>query len=285
MSIVFCKKCGKNIPNDSDFCPHCGQSIEKVNIKTGDLASDNKNNTDNEIGTKRKIIGIAIAVIILLLLGIGIHHYKQEQTNSSSEVSTQTEKDTTEKRGDSDTGSNIIVDQNSLPLLWSAHIKDNVNAIPMVEEKNLDDLYFKIPSGDHITLSENRNIIVEGEPSVKYRISVINMEKEYPKELAQFSKKQVSEFADEFISIYHRNRSMANFMRGEITRFNKNNVYMLSLEAFVPDTNDIRYKTSFYIMYHDGICYAVEINEGMREYDITLANVASYAFLDNIRYR
>ena len=141
---MFCKKCGKNIPNDSDFCPHCGQSIEKVNIKTGDLASDNKSNTDNEIGTKRKIIGIAIAVIISLVLGIGIHHYKQEQTHSSSEVSTQTEKDATEKRGDSDTGSNRTVDQFSMPLLWSANIKDGVNAIPMGEEKNLDDLYFKV---------------------------------------------------------------------------------------------------------------------------------------------
>ena len=282
---MVCEKCRKIIPNDSDFCPHCGKKQEKTYTEKEYVVNDNNKNISSELSTKRKIIGIAITVIILLVLGIGIHHYKQEQTNPSDKVSTQTENVTTEKSSNSNTGKDIIVDHHSIALLWSKHIKETVNAIPMGEEKNLGDVFLKIPQEAHVTLSENKKIIVEAEPSIKYGVNIVNMQKEYPKELSQFSIKQVTDFANEFMYIYHRDRALADFLKGEVTVYNKNKVYMLRLEAFVPDAYDIRYKTSFYVMYHEGICYAVEINEGMKEHDNTLAYPVSYAFLDNIRYR
>ena len=75
---MYCKNCGKEIPNDSRFCQHCGSS-QSNNDKTqlerdcGKSASDNYmsnyGNIINVLSKSKKLIGIyAIWVIINIIL-------------------------------------------------------------------------------------------------------------------------------------------------------------------------------------------------------------------------
>ena len=31
---MICKQCNNNVPNDSDYCPFCGNVVEKETIQT-----------------------------------------------------------------------------------------------------------------------------------------------------------------------------------------------------------------------------------------------------------
>ena len=41
---MYCKSCGKEIPDDATFCPHCGASITQVNPSQNAQPQTNENN-------------------------------------------------------------------------------------------------------------------------------------------------------------------------------------------------------------------------------------------------
>lgn len=61
---MFCKRCGKELTNDANFCPHCG---EAVNEKTAFGA-------DNHVEDDRKSKLIA-ALLGIFLGGWGAHNF------------------------------------------------------------------------------------------------------------------------------------------------------------------------------------------------------------------
>jgi len=68
---MFCKKCGKPISKDSDFCPSCGTSIERGGSRQTLLSKTNAKNTAIAVTTYAKI---AIVVVAIALLAIGAFH-------------------------------------------------------------------------------------------------------------------------------------------------------------------------------------------------------------------
>lgn len=63
---MFCKKCGKEIPDDAQFCQFCGQSLnEKIQTSQSEPKSQ------------------GIALILCLLLGmVGIHDFYLERNGA-----------------------------------------------------------------------------------------------------------------------------------------------------------------------------------------------------------
>lgn len=57
---MFCKKCGKEIPNDSIFCSYCGF---KVIINTDEQTTSNK---IQEVGKKMESIGKTLTIFVTL---------------------------------------------------------------------------------------------------------------------------------------------------------------------------------------------------------------------------
>ncbi len=84
---MFCKKCGKEIPDDSRFCPYCAE-------KAGDEKKSKSNST---------IVIACVAVIVALLVVIAFMAGKlsdkkgENDTTTSSQTSSLTEKSTTAK--------------------------------------------------------------------------------------------------------------------------------------------------------------------------------------------
>ncbi len=57
---MFCRKCGKEIPDDSEFCPKCGMSVgkeisEQVNTQEDTVVADTANSTPNETTVANEI--------------------------------------------------------------------------------------------------------------------------------------------------------------------------------------------------------------------------------------
>ena len=57
---MFCKKCGKEIPDDSLFCNYCGF---KLIINTDKQITSNK---IQEVGKKMQLIGIILTIFITI---------------------------------------------------------------------------------------------------------------------------------------------------------------------------------------------------------------------------
>lgn len=57
---MYCSKCGKEIPDESDFCSYCGADLQ--------MKKDN-NEEENSI-TENIICGIAIVVCVLAIIGL-----------------------------------------------------------------------------------------------------------------------------------------------------------------------------------------------------------------------
>lgn len=67
---MFCQKCGKELPNDSAFCPYCGAH---TNISSGNSSFGYYANKINEESRKYNvwaIVGFAVAVFSFFLPGI-----------------------------------------------------------------------------------------------------------------------------------------------------------------------------------------------------------------------
>lgn len=68
--IMECKYCGKEIPDDSTFCPDCGKPIN--NIKSSYKGLKFKNLSLKSLSLKSILVIIAIGIWMLVLQNLGI---------------------------------------------------------------------------------------------------------------------------------------------------------------------------------------------------------------------
>jgi len=74
---MFCEKCGKEISNDSKFCPNCGQSIKSYCNNTqpkenANIMSPNQTQYVSITSNKSKITAIILCLLGFLCIG-GLH--------------------------------------------------------------------------------------------------------------------------------------------------------------------------------------------------------------------
>lgn len=71
--MSFCKKCGKELPENAEFCPACG---EKINVSaeenTASASQTSKKNTDPNVSDKSRAVA---ALLAFFVGGLGIHHF------------------------------------------------------------------------------------------------------------------------------------------------------------------------------------------------------------------
>lgn len=76
---MYCQKCGKEIPNDSNLCPYCGASL--------------KNQTENKPPKKKKgcLFGCLGFIIIIILFGViaSCSNNSSNNTSTTSQVQEQ----------------------------------------------------------------------------------------------------------------------------------------------------------------------------------------------------
>ena len=69
---MFCKKCGKEIPNNAKFCTHCGNKTEPVQP----VVPEKNVPVQQEVKPARKkktaLVIIIVVVAVLALIGVGI---------------------------------------------------------------------------------------------------------------------------------------------------------------------------------------------------------------------
>lgn len=65
---MICEKCKKDIPDDSDFCPHCGEvphgEVKKTKVRTSEVEVF-VDEVDEEIARRKKAIPLYIGLIVL----------------------------------------------------------------------------------------------------------------------------------------------------------------------------------------------------------------------------
>ena len=65
---MYCQKCGKTIPDDSQFCPYCGDvpygEVKKTKVRTSEVEVF-VDEVDEEIARRKKSIPLYIGLIIL----------------------------------------------------------------------------------------------------------------------------------------------------------------------------------------------------------------------------
>ena len=89
---MFCEKCGAKIPDDTQFCPECGQKVSNVSKAKSTFTSSNVNSLDsladkwNGFTTGKKIISIIVLCCIgLLIIGL-IGSVLSPDANTSSDT-------------------------------------------------------------------------------------------------------------------------------------------------------------------------------------------------------
>ena len=75
---MYCQKCGKEIPNDSNLCPYCGVSL--------------KNQTENKPPKKKKgcLFGCLGFIIIIILFGVIASCSNNSSNNTSNNTTSST---------------------------------------------------------------------------------------------------------------------------------------------------------------------------------------------------
>ena len=76
---MFCARCGKQIEDDSTFCPFCGQQVDAPVISTGPAVKASsvisqgikKSSALQGILSNKKVWGIALAFVAILGVGVG----------------------------------------------------------------------------------------------------------------------------------------------------------------------------------------------------------------------
>ena len=58
-SCMYCKNCGKEIEDDSSFCPYCGSSVNKKIVVESKATKGDKGNSENCFGA----IGFVVSVV------------------------------------------------------------------------------------------------------------------------------------------------------------------------------------------------------------------------------
>ena len=94
---MYCKKCGNQIPDDANNCPHCGTAVnEVVDEKPVKKKKKGKNKT-------AKIIGIVLAILLIpILLVVFLDDGESSDAGDSS-------KETTTKKKAYSIGENVVI--------------------------------------------------------------------------------------------------------------------------------------------------------------------------------
>ncbi len=65
---MYCQKCGKTIPDDSQFCPYCGDvpygEVKKTKVRTSEVEVF-VDEVDEEIARRKKAVPLYIGLIVL----------------------------------------------------------------------------------------------------------------------------------------------------------------------------------------------------------------------------
>lgn len=80
--MIYCKKCGKKIPDDSQFCQHCGEKLEYEKIEYESNTALKEKNTGAIVGFIFAFIPYFtfIGFIISLSSLISAKNYKEQRT-------------------------------------------------------------------------------------------------------------------------------------------------------------------------------------------------------------
>ena len=66
---MFCKKCGKEIADDTKFCPSCGTQL--------DVVENSEIKTDGNVSSKSRLAALLFGALLfgIFLGGIGVHNF------------------------------------------------------------------------------------------------------------------------------------------------------------------------------------------------------------------
>lgn len=94
MALIYCKGCGKEIPDSASFCPHCGKEVNKAAYcsKCGTMLSGNSEfcpncgaRTSTEApgsATVQKKDKVTTALLAIFLGSIGVHYFYLGKTTA-----------------------------------------------------------------------------------------------------------------------------------------------------------------------------------------------------------
>lgn len=71
---MYCRKCGNEMPKDSNYCPNCGTPLIAVNESILDEQKEIANNTDSDLqkGNNKSKIGCSSMLVIIGLIGLSL---------------------------------------------------------------------------------------------------------------------------------------------------------------------------------------------------------------------
>lgn len=70
---MFCNKCGKEIPNESEFCPYCGNKLnEKSSKRDHKTNKNNRESIKEEIESHKLLVSTVIILILFVLIPIAL---------------------------------------------------------------------------------------------------------------------------------------------------------------------------------------------------------------------
>jgi len=83
---MFCSKCGKQIPDDSQFCSSCGYKI--VLIKNNNNYNDNAEKKEkHNINSKNSTLIVFTVIILIIIIGIATNIFSGNSRSSTSTTS------------------------------------------------------------------------------------------------------------------------------------------------------------------------------------------------------
>lgn len=92
---MFCKKCGKQIPDTTKFCPYCGGAVQPVNNLSGRGSQRGNNGNRNHRSSRSSkktmmpflvICGIIIAVAVMVTAAFVFKKIKDKDSSDETEV-------------------------------------------------------------------------------------------------------------------------------------------------------------------------------------------------------
>lgn len=106
-----CKNCGKEIPNDSTFCPNCGKPINSIERRKNKIQLKN-------LSLKSILVIIAIGIWMLVLQNLGVIPVAQDvRVKNTVEVSGNVDVDNTvDVSGDVDISGNVDVSGSTVSI-------------------------------------------------------------------------------------------------------------------------------------------------------------------------
>lgn len=88
---MYCRKCGKEIEENSKFCPYCGYELKKGQDKTSDTAKQNVRlqKTDKIVSPKKRIIPVVVVagiIIIAIAAFLGVKAMRKPEEESKPKI-------------------------------------------------------------------------------------------------------------------------------------------------------------------------------------------------------